>query len=151
MAFTVETADLYTHGAPESYFDGVAAPVLAAAVSAARGECSRKLAPRVGGPLASWTFTDPDGEEECRRDIVIVAGADLALSQGLTLPGEGADPQWVAKAAAIRKLWSRMGTVGERDAEPLYSGLTDATPNTTEGAARGWVTLYADVNAEVEA
>lgn len=149
MAFTVETADLYTHGAPETYFSGVSSPVLAAAVSAARGECSRKLAPRAGGPLASWAFSDPDGEEECRRDIITVAAADLALSQGLTLPGEGADPQWVAKAASVRKLWSRMGTVGERDAEPLYSGLTDATPDVTEGAARGWYTPFE--TSEVEA
>ena len=151
MAFTVQTADLYTHGAAQSYFSGVGAGVLAAAVSAARGECSRKLAPRVGGPLATWTFTDPDGEEECRRDIVIVAAADLALSQGLTLPGEGADPQWIAKAAAVRKLWSRMGTPGERDAEPLYAGLVDATPLIEEGAARGWYTPPEEQSGGIEA
>ncbi|RTL09248.1 MAG: hypothetical protein EKK62_03145 [Acidimicrobiia bacterium] len=149
MAFSVTTSHLYTHGAPENYFDGVDAGVLTAKVGAARGECSRMLSPRAGGPLASWTFTDPDGEEECRRDIITVAAADIALHCGLTLPGEGADPQWVARAAEVRKLWSRMGTVGVRDAEPLYAGLADATADVTEGAARGWYTPFE--SQEVEA
>jgi hypothetical protein len=143
MAFVVTAADLYAHGAPESYFSDVDAGNISKAVAKALGECSRKLAPRVGGPASSWTFTDSAGREDCAGDVAIVAASALALAFGLTLPGEGADPQYAKRAAAAQGLWSRMGTPGDKDpskAEPLYSGLVDATPNVSEGSARGWST-----------
>lgn len=141
MAFAVSTADLYAHGAPESYFEGVPAGTITAALAKALGTCSRKLAPRVGGPASIWTFTDAAGREDCAGDVAIVAASALALTQGITLPGEGADPQYVARAAAVEARWSRMGTPGTTDpslSEPLYSGLVDATPDKSEGSPRGW-------------
>lgn len=141
MAFTVTAADLYAHGAPESYFTGVPSGSITAALAKALGTCSRKLAPRVGGPASSWTFTDTAGREDCAGDIAIVAASALAVSQGITLPGEGADPQYVARALACEARWSRMGTPGTPDpslSEPLYSGLVDATPSVSEGSPRGW-------------
>src|SRR4051812_10682085 len=124
MAFSVLAADLYAHGAPESYFSGVPGASITAALAKALGTCSRKLAPRVGGPAASWTFTDATGREDCAGDVCVVAASALALVHGLTLPGEGADPQYVKRAEAVESLWSRMGTPGEKDsskAEPLYA------------------------------
>jgi hypothetical protein len=147
MAFTVAAADLYAHGAPESYFDGVPEASIAAALAKALGTCSRKLSPRVGGPASGWTFTDTAGREDCAGDVAIVAASALALAHGLTLPGEGADPQYAKRAEAVQELWSRMGTPGskgtsarsgESEAEPLYAGLVDTTPDHEEGAPRGW-------------
>ena len=154
MSFTLTTADLYAHGAPESYFVGVPSGTITAALAKALGSCSRKLAPRVGGPASSWTFTDAAGREDCAGDCAIVAASALALTQGITLPGEGADPQYVARAAAVEALWSRMGTPGVTDpskAEPLYAGVVDATPDVTKGAARGWCVEppFADAAGEV--
>lgn len=154
MAFTVDTSDLYAHGAPESYFSGVDAGDISKALAKALGSCSRKLAPRVGGPASSWTFTDAAGREDCAGDVAIVAASALALTHGLTLPGEGADPQYAKRAEAVEALWSRMGTPGTLDtskAEPLYAGLVDATPAVTEGAARGWYedAGFANAGAEV--
>jgi len=143
MAFSLTTADLYAHGAPESYFSGVPSASITEALLASLGTCSRKLRPRVGGPASSWTFTDDAGRASCAKDCAIVAASALALAHGLTLPGEGADPQYAKRAEAVEALWSRMGTPGGADpskAEPLYSGLVDATPNVSEGSARGWST-----------
>ncbi len=147
MAFTVAAADLYAHGAPESYFDGVPDASITAALAKALGTCSRKLSPRVGGPASSWSFTDAAGREDAAGDVAIVAAAALALAHGLTLPGEGADPQYAKRAEAVQELWSRMGTpgslgtssrAGASEAEPIYAGLVDATPDHEEGAPRGW-------------
>lgn len=151
MAFTIAAEHLYYCGAPESYFDGVPEAAITLNLLASLGECSRKLSPRVGGPASSWTFTDPAGEAECRRDVAIVAGCALSLAFGLTLPGEGADPQYEKRAESVRSLWSRMGAPGDKSpskSEPLYAGLVDATPLVTEGAARGY--SGAAAAAEVE-
>jgi hypothetical protein len=151
MAFTVSAADLYAYGAPESYFSGVPTATVTAQGAASLGECSRRLSPRAGGPASGWTFTDTAGEAECRRDIAIVWAGELALTQGLTLPGEGADPLYAARMQAIRERWSRMGAPGDRDSsksEPLYAGLVDATPAVSEGHARGY--SGAAAAAEVE-
>jgi hypothetical protein len=140
MARSRGLGDVYKR---QSYFSGVPGASITAALAKALGTCSRKLAPRVGGPASSWTFTDPAGREDCAGDCAIVAAAALALAHGLTLPGEGADPQYAKRAEAVEALWSRMGTPGGGDpskAEPLYSGLVDATPDVVEGAARGWST-----------
>jgi hypothetical protein len=143
MAFTLTAADLYLHGARQSYWTGVDAGAISAALSAALGECSRKLSPRVGGPAAQWSFSDPAGEEECKRDVCIVAMANLIMSQGAVLPSESTDQIWVDQAQSVRKLWSKMGAPSiEPDSEPLYSGLADSTPAVTEGAAGGWSTPY---------
>lgn len=152
MAWPPVAADLYVHGAPESYFTttpAISADTISAAIQRALGKLSRLVGPRAGGPAASWTWTDSAGQEDATGDVVTVAAAALALAHGLVLPGEGADPQWAKKAEAIEALWSRMGTPGVRPAEPLYSGLTDATPSTTEGAPRGWsvALLYAETEA----
>lgn len=141
MSFEVTSADLYAHAAPESYFSGIDAGDISKALAKALGTCSRKLAPRVGGPAASWSFTDDAGREDAAGDVAIVAAAALALAYGLTLPGEGADPQYAARAKDVVELWSRMGTPGTTDpskAEPLYAGLVDATPEVSEGSPRGW-------------
>lgn len=151
MAFSVTTADLYAHGAPESYFSGVPSGSITAALSKALGTCSRKLAPRVGGPASSWTFSDSTGREDCAGDVCVVAASALALAHGLTLPGEGADPKYEARAQAVIELWSRMGAPGDKSpskSEPLYAGLTDATPAVIEGHARGY--SGAAAAAEVE-
>lgn len=151
MAWPPVAANMYTHGAPSSYFTGVSGGDITAAIQAAYGELATALGPRCGGDPASWTWTHTAGQETVTRDVCRVAAADLAETHGLVLPGEGADPTWAKRATAIRELWARMGTVGVRPAAPLYAGLVDATPNTTEGEARGWVTLYADANVEAEA
>ena len=151
MAFSIDTADLYAHGAPESYFSGVPSGSVTAALAKAMGTCSRKLAPRVGGPASSWTFSDSTGREDCAGDCCVVAASALALAHGLTLPGEGADPKYEARAQAVIELWSRMGAPGHKDpskSEPLYAGLVDATPAVIEGAARGY--SGAAAAAEVE-
>ena len=152
MAWPPVAADLYAHGAPSSYFSttpAISSDTISAAIRAAYGELATSLSPRCGGDPASWTWTHTAGQEQATRDVCLVAAADLAESQGLVLPGEGADPSWIKKAEAVRAKWSRMGTPGTRDAAPLYAGLVDATPDTTEGAPRGWsVALpYADVEA----
>ena len=143
MAFSVVASDLYAHAAPEAYFGeaGVSSEAITKALLASLGTCTRKLRPRVGGPASSWSFSDDAGREDAARDVCIHAFAALALAFGLTLPGEGADPQYLARARAVDERWSRMGTPGGADpskAEPLYEGLVDATPLVTEGAPRGW-------------
>lgn len=151
MSWPPVAADLYVHGADDSYFAGVAAGTITAHLSAALGKLSRKVGPRVGGPASSWTWTDTAGQEDATADVCIVAASTLAIRCGLTLPGEGADPQWLKKASEVEALWDRMGTVGRVPAEPLYAGLVDATPLVTEGAARGWYTAFDAANDEVEA
>lgn len=138
MSWPPVAANLYTHGAPTSYFVGVSGGDVTAAIQAAYGELATLLAPRCGGDPASWTWTHTAGQETATRDVCRVAAADLAMTHGLVLPGEGADPQWAARAQALRDLWSRMGSPGMRPAQPLYAGLVDATPLVTEGAPRGW-------------
>jgi hypothetical protein len=143
MSWPPVAADLYAHGPPASFWTGVPGGSISAALSRAVGKLSRKVGPRAGGPASEWTWTDAAGQEDATGDVCTVAASYLALQFGLILPGEGTDPAWLTKAAEIEKLWSRMGTPGGRDnasSEPLYAGLADATPDTTEGAARGWST-----------
>ena len=108
--------------------------------------------------VATRTLIDLDGlgwkPLTAKADGLEIAAAALALAHGLTLPGEGADPQYAKRAEAVEALWSRMGTPGTLDtskAEPLYAGLVDATPAVTEGAARGWYedAGFANAGAEV--
>lgn len=154
MSWPPVAADLYIHGAPESYFTGVAAGTITAALLAALGECGTALAPRAGGPPEDWTWTSASGQEEATRDVCIVAAAALSYTQGLVLPVQqtvDGDRTYNDRASEVRAKWARMGTSGVRPAAPLYAGLVDATASTTEGAARGWYTAFGSQNDEVEA
>jgi hypothetical protein len=157
MAWPPVAADLYRHGAPSGFFDGVQAATITAALSASLGECGRALSPRVGGAPEDWTFTSAAGQEEATRDVCQVAAGELAFSLGLVLPVQqtvDGDRTFNDRVRAVRERWRRMGTPGGKDpskAEPLYAGLVDATPSVTEGKARGWSTPFSEVNDEVEA
>jgi len=154
MAFLVTSADLYAFGPGESFFKDKDGNTMTAEVTlcllATTGELARSISARAGGPPSDWTFIDPSGEAEAKQDICSVMASDFALAHGLTLPGDGADPQWIAQATRIRAKWLQMGAPpkGDRTQVPLYSGLVDATPNYIEGRSRGWTTLP---GSEVEA
>lgn len=147
MAWPPVAADLYAHGAPESYFSGVAAGDITAAIGAAYGELATELAPRCGGDPASWTWAHAAGKETATRDVCRVAASDLAVTHGLVLPGEGADPHWIKRAETIRTRWVAMGS----NKAPLYAGLEDATPDTLEGKTYGWATAAPYGPEEAEA
>ena len=139
MAWPPVAADLYVHGPAASYFTGLAAGVVPGAILAAYGELATALGPRCGGDPASWTWAHTAGQEAATRDVCTVAVSWIVLNHGLTLPDTN-DTAWLTRAEAVRAMWTRMGTPGVRPAAPLYAGLADATPDTTEGAARGWST-----------
>lgn len=147
MAWPPVAADLYVHGAPESYFTGVPAGTITAAGEAAYGELATELAPRCGGDPASWTWAHTAGQAHATRDVCMIWGHALAVSNGLVLPGEGADPHWVKRAEAIRARWVAMGS----NKAPLYAGLVDATPDTLEGKTYGWATAAPYGPEEAEA
>ncbi len=153
MTWPPVAADMYTHAAPSGYFTGVSGGDITKALLAAYGELATALGPRCGGDPASWTWEHAAGKETATRDVCRVAAADLTETHGLSLPsiGEGGDVTWVRRAASIREMWTRMGTVGKRPAAPLYAGLVDATPDTTEGAARGWYTPFDEQVGGIEA
>lgn len=150
MSWPPVAADLYIHGAPESYFAGVAGGTITAAILGAVGQLSRKVQARAGGPASSWTWTDSAGQEEATRDVCVVAAAALSFSQGLVLPVQqtvDGDRTFNDRARAVEKLWTDMGT----SKAPLYSGLTDATADVIEGQSRGWYTPLGDQADGVEA
>jgi hypothetical protein len=132
-------ADLYIHGAPESYFAGVSGGTITAAILGAMGQLSRKVQGRAGGPASSWTWTDPTGQEEATRDVCVVAAAALSFTQGLVLPVQqtvDGDRTFNDRARAVEAMWSDMGA----SKAPLYSGLVDTTVDVIEGKSRGWYT-----------